>query len=540
MVNIRYGGKKGKRYTLEQADDLLVVRTRSRAPLSVIPLTVDSRRALGEFRAETVFPDAGVQVLRAQPRRGARGLRDRARKALAAEPSIQFAGRVLTEPGSSEPIVYTENLFVKFRDDVQRSEVDQVLAEHQLTPKRPLDYAVNAWFVGSPEGTGLKVFEVGEALLQDPRVELCHPELVRRMSHKSVFPQQWHLGETTVDGQLIQAHAHVQNAWELSQGEGITIAIIDDGIDTDHEEFQSPGKIVAPRDVSRRTNTPRPGAKDDHGTACAGVACADGRHGASGVAPQARLMPIRLASALGSQAEADAFYWAAQNGADVISCSWGPPDGEWWEPADPLHKSKVPLPDSTRLAIEWAVTHGRGNKGCVVLFAAGNGNESVDNDGYASNPKVIAVAASNDRGTRSAYSDFGKAVWCSFPSSHGEPSLTPGIWTTDRSGATGYNPGVTDKGDLQGHYTNDFGGTSSATPGVAGVVALMLSKNPYLRWDKVRDILKESCDRIDPKQGKYGTTGHSRWYGYGRVNARRAVELAASFLSPSAGEVGAA
>src|SRR3712207_8807840 len=50
-------------------------------------------------------------------------------------------------------------------------------------------------------------------------------------------------------------------------------------------------------------------------------------------------------------------------------------------------------------------------------------SESVDNDGYASHETVIAVAACNDRGTRSAYSDFGEAVWCCFPSSHGEPSL---------------------------------------------------------------------------------------------------------------------
>ena len=77
----------------------------------------------------------------------------------------------------------------------------------------------------------------------------------------------------------------------------------------------------------------------------------------------------------------------------------------------------------------------------MITWAAGNGNESVDNDGYASYERVIAVAACNDIGTRSAYSDIGKALWCAFPSSHGEESLTPGIWTTDRSGAEGYNPG---------------------------------------------------------------------------------------------------
>jgi len=218
--------------------------------------------------------------------------------------------------------------------------------------------------------------------------------------------------------------------------------------------------------------------------------------------------------------------WAAQNGADVISCSWGPADGDWTDPDDPVHNQVVPLPDSTRLAIEFAINQGRNGKGCVILFAAGNGNESVNNDGYASFEKLIAVAACNDREQKSAYSDFGPAVWCCFPSNHGFPSLTPGIWTTDRSGGLGYNSGKPDLGDAAGNYTNRFGGTSSACPGAAGVAALILSRNPNLRWDEVRDIIKRSCERIDQVGGNYDVAGHSLLYGYGRVNARKAVELA--------------
>jgi subtilisin family serine protease len=116
-----------------------------------------------------------------------------------------------------------------------------------------------------------------------------------------------------VSGLPVDAHANVETAQELTRGEGITIAIIDDGVDIDHGEFT--GKVVAPRDATLQTNDPRPkdvfgtGPEngDNHGTACAGVACANGTIGASGVAPRARLMPIRLASGLGSQREADAF-----------------------------------------------------------------------------------------------------------------------------------------------------------------------------------------------------------------------------------------
>jgi subtilisin-like proprotein convertase family protein len=263
-----------------------------------------------------------------------------------------------------------------------------------------------------------------------------------------------------------------------------------------------------------------------HGQACAGVAVADGNFGASGVAPRAKLMPIRLASALGSQSEADAIVWAADQGADVISCSWGPEDGDFEDPKDPLHRHIEPLPDSTRLALDYAVRKGRGGRGCVVCFAAGNGNESVDNDGYASYANVIAVAACDDTGKKAPYSDFGKAVWCSFPSNHYYTSLTRGIWTTDRTGGRGYNQGNAGAGDAAGNYTNSFGGTSSACPGAAGVAALVLARNPALRWDEVRDVLKRCADRIDAAGGNYDATGRSPWYGYGRLNARRAVELA--------------
>jgi subtilisin-like proprotein convertase family protein len=186
------------------------------------------------------------------------------------------------------------------------------------------------------------------------------------------------------------------------------------------------------------------------------------------------------------------------------------------------------------LAIDYVVANGRGGKGCVVFFAAGNGNESVDNDGYASYGKVIAVAACNDRSTRSVYSDFGAAVWCAFPSNdiefaelnHPAP-LTPGIWTTDRNGLAGYNGGGSVDGDTAGNFTNSFGGTSSACPGAAGVAALVLSVNPSLKWHEVKDLLKRACDRIDPQGGNYDSaTGRSPKYGFGRLNALTAVALA--------------
>jgi subtilisin family serine protease len=535
MPQVYYGRKGEPGFKLELSPDLIAVRTRSGQPVTRSSGPVASRQS-AQLRDCTLvldFPEAGVEVYRVPRTRGGPTLEAR-KAALRSAPDVRFAGGVMVDPKTGSPVLYSENLFVKFNDDADTDACRAVLRDLGLAIKSEPSYAVNAFFVAAPEGTGREVFAIAERLLQRPDVEYAHPELIRERQAKAIFAPQWHLQATTLAGVAIDAHAHVAAAHALTRGEGTTIAVIDDGVDIEHPEFAAPGKVVAPRDVMRASAAPRPQrAGDNHGTACAGVACASGLHGASGVAPAARLLPIRHVAALGSMAEAEAFRWAADNGADVISCSWGPPDGLWWEGDDPLHNEVVQMPPSTRLAIDYAASAGRGGKGCVVLFAAGNGNESVDNDGYACHPAVLAIAACNDRGRRSVYSDFGRALWCAFPSGdsewpeQGHPApLTPGIWTTDRRGNAGYNRGRIAAGDAEGLYANDFSGTSSACPGAAGVAALVLAINPALKREEVKDILKRACDRIDPAGGAYDASGFSTRYGWGRLNARRAVELA--------------
>lgn len=522
MPSVTYGGSGGQQVELEVDPDLLVVRTLSRRSLWAGPVAGPEAAVVDGLDLVAAYPEAGVEVYRRSE--GSPGVPEM-KSALAGAPDVEFAGRVLVDPVSRRPVLYTENLFVKFADDLLDDECRQHLADAGLTVKRKVDYATNAYVASAPEGTGQDVFAIAERLLASDDVELCHPELIREQGRRALPAPQWHLHTTVIAGQTIDASANVEAAHTMTRGAGVVIAVIDDGVDIDHEELASAGKIVAPRDVTSNDSDPRPARSGDaHGTACAGVACADGRFQASGVAPDARLMPIRFTSALGSQAEADAFAWAADHGADVISCSWGPMDGRWFDPADPTHNQVVPLPDSTRLAIDHATTRGRGGKGCVVLFAAGNGNELVANDGYASYGNVLAVAACNDRGRRSVYSDTGPAVFCAFPSNdvgwpagnHPAP-LTPGIFTIDPTGP---------RGDAAGGYRNDFGGTSSACPGAAGVVALVLSARPELTRLEVRDILARSCVRIDPGNGAYGADGRSPWYGFGRLDAAEAVRLA--------------
>jgi subtilisin family serine protease len=524
MVSCRFGGEEGIEVRLVDEGDLVVLRTHRRgARHDISPLSRSSRRAHAALTPLFGFPAAGVGVWHAPE-----GRSEELSRVLNEDTEVRFAGRGLRDQFGA-PVVYTENLFVRFADGVKDSDCEEALRSLSLQVKRSLPYAGNAYFAGSEEGTGREIFQTAERLLERGDVELCHPELIREIGWNSAFPEQWHLQQTVIDGNNVDAHAHVTSAWELSEGEGVVIAVIDTGVDMSHEEFASGGKIVAPRSLTPpRSDDPSPAQEENHGTACSGVACGNGERGASGVAPRARLMPLRMVSGIGSQDEADAFVWAAEHGADVISCSWGPTDGDWWNPDDPAHQQVVPLPDSTRLAIEFTAERGRQGKGCVITWAAGNGNESVENDGYASYEKVIAVAACNDDGTRSAYSDFGEAVWCCFPSNDFDGPRTPGIWTTDRSGMEGYNPGDASLGDSGGDYTNSFGGTSSACPGVAGVAALVLARNPDLSSHEVKELLHESCDRIDEAQGDYDERGHSALYGFGRINARTAVEAASS------------
>src|SRR6266545_1120942 len=227
MYNVRYGGKTGKRYSLAVSDDRVVVRSRDRGvvadtrPFEVAALSAKARRTLADFELEVQFRDVGVEVWRALGRRARSATRDNARSTLKQEPAIEFAGRVLIDSQSKRPVIYTENFFVKFDSDEKPSDCRKLLKERS--------------------------------------VELCHPELIREARQRKAFMQQWHLNKTRVNGSEIDAHADVEAAWALSDGSGTIIAIIDNGVDLDHEEFRSSGKIVAPRDVTRGNNNPRPG-----------------------------------------------------------------------------------------------------------------------------------------------------------------------------------------------------------------------------------------------------------------------------------------
>lgn len=540
MYEVKLWTKDAPSLFLRKSPELIVVRNHQQHRL-----TLPTDIAPGAERILWI-PEAQVQVFKTPLDSG---LPSEQKKLLRERPEVRFAGSALVDVHTGAPLVYTENLFIKFIDTLTQAACEALIEALGLSIKQAVTYATNAYFVCQSKPLGSQVCDFSMRLLQRPDVEYCYPEILRQRSNRTIHPNQWHLKKTLVTYQMmVDASANVEAAHALSQGENIVIAIIDDGFDLSHPEFVSPGKIVAPKNFDRRkpNDDPQPSNKHEvHGTATAGVACADGAQGASGVAPKARLMPIKLTKPIGAKAEADAFLHAANAGADIISCSWGPPEGHWADPSDPKHKRNYAMPAHTRLAIKYATTKGRNGKGCLVFFAAGKGNECMDDDGYASNPDVIAVAACNDQSRRCAYSDFGRAIWCAFPSgdqANPDPRFKPatslpvtlGIRTADLSRDPAKKEAPSKA--LADCYIENFSGTSSACPGAAGVAALVLAIHPQLSGSEVRQILADCCDKIghpdDGEAGEYDLTGHSRYYGYGRLNAFNAVRLALAKRTP--------
>ena len=308
---------------------------------------------------------------------------------------------------------------------------------------------------------------------------------------------------------------NVPEAWSVvNVSSNLVVAVIDSGVDLTHSDLNlDPGFDY--------DGTGDGHARGSHGTAVAGNVGAIGNNsiGVLGTAPGVRIMPIYMG---GTELDiASAIDTAVANNADVISNSWG------W--------TGFPSAD-----IESAITDAL-NAGITVLFAAGNGPDRppwtylVAFPGYLTgSTDVICVGASSPSDEhKAAASSDGSFAWGSSFIGDGPDVTAPSPWsyTTDISGAGGYNPNslgfsLIDPGNPTSEdYMPTFGGTSSATPKVAGVVALMLSVNSNLTPGQVKSILRETADDID-------IPGDDPKTGAGRVNAYRAVVPSVKISAP--------
>jgi len=375
-----------------------------------------------------------------------------------------------------------------------------------------------------------------EALRSNPAVESADVVLATQKEKKftpndPLFSEQWHHRNTTQLGGALWIDTSITSVWDSFKGAGITIGIVDDGLEHTHPDLQPNYNTAIDFDFNSNDTDPTPVdlVVDSHGTACAGVAAARGSNGigVSGAAPEATLAGFRLIAAANTdQNEADAFL-INNDVIQVKSNSWGQPDGSGYGGPGPLALA----------ALETAVTSGRGGKGVIQVFAGGNGLAEADNsnfDGYPASPFVIAVAAVNDFGFQSWYSEPGANLLISAPSSGG--GHNEGIRTTDLVGENGDNKASVGTGDLADrNYTNSFGGTSSACPLVSGIVALILQANPNLGWRDVQEILIRTArknHRADPDWAT-NAAGFSfnHKYGAGIIDAAAAVALAQQWVN---------
>jgi subtilisin-like proprotein convertase family protein len=386
------------------------------------------------------------------------------------------------------------------------------------------------WWVLESAAEAGSALEAEAALRRLPGVLAVEVQLARQQHKRAIpndtfFDRQWHLRNTGQGGGLPGSDVNPVDVWDSFRGAGITIAIVDDGLEHTHPDLQPAYNPALSFDFNDRDPNPFPQNGvffgNDHGTACAGVAAARGNNsqGVSGAAYEATLSGMRLIARPTTDAdEAEAFSFHTQE-IHIYSNSWGPfDDAKRLEGPGPL----------TRAALADAVQNGRGGRGSILTWAGGNGLQNADNsnfDGYANSPETIAIGALTNFDRQAFYSESGANLVVTAPSNGG--SL--GITTTDRQGRNGYNaPGG---GDLpNADYTNTFGGTSSACPLAAGVVALILNANPELGWRDVQEILIRSAVKCDPTDNDWRDNGagfhFNHKYGAGRINAAAAVALA--------------
>jgi len=397
---------------------------------------------------------------------------------------------------------------------------------------RPLDCdqesLKNLWFAlrfrsdgeikGHPDREGERLLG---AFVDDIKILGSNTEPAPPITKDPLSPMQWALKNTGQSGGVPGWDINILPAWEflgnragvnpsdLGQSD-VIVAVLDEGVDLNHEDLNLvPGYDATydPNDPDSSNSQGGPNPWDAHGTACAGIIGAKKNNaGIVGVAPGVRIMPVRIAFSkrkgaswtFSASQAADGILWAVNNGARVLSNSWG-----GGAENDLLHE-----------AIKEAK-----NRGAIVIFAAGN-------FGYAPPiyparyEETIAVGAMSPCGEKKKGNPLDlqrenfscdREVW----SSNYGPELdvvAPGvlITTTDITGPDGYG---------RGDYINFFNGTSSATPHVAGIAALILAVNPQLNPDEVREILRRTARDI-------GERGRDDETGYGLVDAEAAVKKA--------------
>jgi subtilisin-like proprotein convertase family protein len=255
------------------------------------------------------------------------------------------------------------------------------------------------------------------------------------------------------------------------------------------------------------------------------VARGGNQRGIVGTAPAAGLASWKIFNGdtlpLSDDQLATMFRYRTES-VSVQNHSWG---NSSYEPLGPS------LPE--QLAISNAVVQGRGGRGVVMVRSGGNGRGdliNVNEDGYANDPRVMAVASIGIDGRASSFSSPGACLWVAAPGGG-----SPAVVTTDRLGTAGFNSLVTGGDDADYVVSTSLQGTSFSAPQVSGLAALLLAVNPGLGWRDVREIVALSARQFDLADPGLATNAaglaHSHNTGFGVPDAGKAVELARRWVN---------
>ncbi len=349
-----------------------------------------------------------------------------------------------------------------------------------------------------------------------------------------LYADQWHL----------RMLGNIEAIWNDYTGTGIHVGVYDSGVDYRHPDLKTRYDASRHVVVDGRVLVPdpddSPGNENNwHGTGAAGLIAASGNNGIGvvGVSWRANLTGVNIlgktSPAYLNEPNPVGFLSAVHQmtNFDVTNNSWN---------ATPAYTSSFqslnnPEAFAARLAAEYAYVsaNGRGGLGTVIVQSAGNDDLDVNGNGTNVTRHNITVAAVNQDGFASSYSNFGSSVLLTAPGSESAGSIV----TTDRSGTAGLT---------SGDYMTTYNGTSAAAPIVSGAVALMLEANPNLGWRDVQTILALSATHTGTRIGAsqhsaeennfWQINGADTWngggmhfsndYGYGLLDVYGAVRMA--------------
>ena len=391
---------------------------------------------------------------------------------------------VTTSSAATQPSPLAGQIMVKFRDNGSAA---GVLRQHGLTAGPGIG-STGAQLVSVPADRELQVLE---GLSRNPAVEYAEPdEPVVAATADEYFPRQYALqnngqpfdntaGTYSVAGGTADADVDAVEAWGVTTGSGIKVAVLDSGVASDNVD-------ITPKVVARANFTNGTTGEDNygHGTHVAGIvaATADNTVGVAGVCPGCTILDGKVLndSGVGSSSSlANGINWAVNNGAKVINMSLG------------VRASRT---------LEAAVNNAW-SKGVVLVAAAGNGSNQAKIYPGAY-PNVIAVAATDNTDAKASFSTYGASwvdvaapgvnIYSTFPNH-------TFVLGTQNNRSFGYDLG---------------NGTSMSSPIVAATAALAWSSHAGATNMSVRANIETTADRL-PGTGTY--------WAHGRVNANNAV-----------------